>query len=186
MDDLDIIELYFLRREDAIFHTAEKYGNYCFSIAHRILLSREDAQEAVNDTYLGAWNAIPPHRPNSLAAFLGKITRRLSINRYLSATAAKRGGGEMDLALEELSGCVPSPETVESHMEEKALTALLSRFLRSLPDTERKVFLLRYWHLEIIRQIAEDFGFSESKVKSLLHRTRNKLRAELKKEEIAL
>lgn len=182
--DREIIALYFQRAEDAITQTDIKYGNYCFSIARNILTQPEDARESVNDTYLAAWNAIPPHKPRSLSAFLGKITRRISINRYLSATAAKRGGGEMPLALEELSDCIPSPVTVESQLEGKELSALLSRFLRNLPDTERKVFLLRYWYLESIQQIAVRFDFSESKVKSMLYRTRNKLRAELEMEGI--
>lgn len=186
MEDEKIIALYVNRSEEAIGATDEKYGPYCFSIARNILANREDAQEAVNDTYWGAWNAIPPHIPRSLPAFLGRITRRIAINRWNAGHAAKRGGGEMVLALEELSLCLPSPETVDTAMEEKALTQLLNAFVRSLPETERKVFLCRYWYLEPVKTIAKRFGFSESKVKSMLLRTRNKLRKELEKEGISI
>ena len=184
MEDSQIIDLYFQRSEEAISRTAAKYGNYCFSIARNILSCREDAQEAVNDTYLGAWNAIPPHVPRSFPAFLGKITRRISVTRYLAARAAKRGGGEPELALEELSGCIPSQMDIAQEVEAAELEKLLNHFVRGLPDTERRVFVLRYWYVMPVRQIAEQFGFSQSKVKSMLLRTRNKLRKELEKEGI--
>lgn len=184
MEDSQIIELYFQRSEEAISATDRKYGCYCFSIAQGILSDREDAREAVNDTYLGAWNAIPPHRPQRFAAFLGKITRRISINRWQAGRTVKRGGGEIPLALEELAGCIPSHRNVEQEMEGKALTQLLNAFIRALPETERKVFLCRYWYLEPVKSIAKRFDFSESKVKSMLFRTRNKLRTELEKEGI--
>lgn len=186
MDDRQIITLYQQRSEDAISATEKKYGAYCLSIARRILTDPEDAREAVNDTWLGAWNAIPPHVPSSLAAFLGKITRRISINRYQSDRAAKRGGGEITLALEELSDCVSAPGGVEDALAEKELTRLLNSFIRSLPQTERKIFLCRYWYLESVKEIGKRFGFSESKVKSMLFRTRKKLRAALEKEGIAV
>ena len=186
MEDSRIIALYFQRSEEAISATAAKYGNYCFSIARSILSDSEDAKEAVNDTYMGAWNAIPPHKPNSLSAFLGKITRRISINRFLANHTAKRGGGEPELALEELSDCIPSRRDVEQEMEAAELTRILNRFARELPDTERRVFVRRYWYLESVGQIAEQLGFSQSKVKSMLFRTRNKLRNVLEKEGITV
>lgn len=186
MDDSRIIELYFQRSEEAILETDKKYGAYCLSIARNILPDPEDAREAVNDTYLGVWNAIPPHIPTSLAAFLGKITRRISINRWQAARTAKRGGGEIPLALEELSECIPSSMDVEQTFAGKELAALLNRFVRTLPETERKVFLCRYWYLDPVKAIAKRFGFSESKVKSMLFRTRNKLKAELEKEGIVI
>lgn len=186
MEDSRIIDLYFQRCEEAITQTAAKYGAYCFSIARNILRQTEDAKEAVNDAYLGAWNAIPPHRPKNLSAFLGKITRRISINRYLAARTEKRGGGEMEFALEELSACLPARDSLEQAMEEKALSALLNRFVRALPEPDRKVFVLRYWYLESIKDIADRLEFSQSKVKSMLFRTRNKLRSELEKEGICL
>lgn len=184
MEDSRIIELFFQRSEDAIRETDAKYGSYCFSIAHGILTNTEDANEAVNDAYMGLWIAIPPHRPNSLAAFLGKITRRISINRWQASRTAKRGGGETALALEELAACIPSNADVERELEAAELTALLNRFVRSLPETERRVFVLRYWYIDSISDIAKQFGFSQSKVKSMLFRVRNKLRKELEKEEI--
>lgn len=186
MDDTRIIALYFQRNEDAIVQTDAKYGGYCFSIARNILYSPEDAGEAVNDTWLAAWNAIPPHTPHRLSAFLGKITRRISINRFLSACADKRGGGEVPLALEELSECIPSPMDVEKELEEAELNRMLNSFVRALPETERRVFVLRYWYMESVDNIAQRFGFSQSKVKSMLFRTRNKLRTELQKEGIPI
>lgn len=186
MEDSRIIDLYFQRSEEAISQTAAKYGNYCFSIARNIVSSQEDASEAVNDTYLACWNAIPPHRPNSLTAFLGKITRRISINRCLAARTAKRGGGETELALEELSGCIPSHMDVEKEMEAVELAGILNRFVRELPDTERRVFVCRYWYVTPVKEIAQQFGFSTSKVKSMLLRTRNKLKKVLQKEGISV
>ena len=186
MEDSAIISLYVQRSEDAICATADKYGRYCFSIARNILSDQCDCEEAVNDTYLAAWNAIPPHIPQSLAAFLGKITRRISITRWQSLRTAKRGGGEIPLALEELSGCIPSPVDVEQQLEGEELSRLLDSFLRTLPPAERRVFLRRYWYIDSIEDIAGRFGFSQSKVKSMLFRTRSKLRTLLEKEGIPL
>lgn len=182
MDDKAIIELYFSRSESAISETADKYGSYCYSIAYNILTNNEDAEESVSDTYMAAWNAMPPRRPSILATFLGKITRHLSIDRWRSRNAYKRGGGEMVLALEELGDCISGGETPEKVYARKQLAALFNRFLESLPETERSVFLCRYWYLDPVTDIAEHFAFTESKVKSMLHRTRGKLRKELEKE----
>lgn len=182
MDDQGIIDLYFQRSEDAISETDRKYGGYCYSIAYNILTNNEDAEESVSDTYLAAWNAMPPRRPSILATFLGKITRHLSIDRWRSRNAAKRGGGEIILALEELGECTSDGQTVEQAYQRKQLAAVCNRFLESLPETERKVFLCRYWYLDSIPDIEAYFGFSDSKVKSMLHRTRGKLRAVLEKE----
>lgn len=186
MEDSKIIDLYFQRNEEAISQTAAKYGSYCFSIAHSILANCEDAKEAVNDTYLGAWNAIPPHVPACFSGFLGKITRRISITRYLAARTDKRGGREPELILEELAGCIPSPIGLEQMVEGRELERLLGRFVRELPDTERRVFVLRYWHCLSIREIGQRFGFTPAKVKSMLHRIRSKLKEQLNKEGIAL
>ena len=159
MEDLQIVELYLARDEQAITETDIKYGSYCFSIAHRILDSRPDAEETVNDTYMGAWRSIPPHRPAKLNTYLGKITRRL--------------------ALEELGECLPSRDTPEQTLEQKALTHAINAFLKSLPQTEQRIFICRYWHVYPVKTIARDFGFSESKVKSMLSRTRSKLKTYL-------
>ena len=182
MDDKQILDLYFARKEQAIAETAKKYGKYCFSIARNILGNIPDAEETVNDTYIGAWNSIPPHRPCMLSTYLGKITRRLALKRWTANRAQKRGGGEVALALEELAGCIPSDFDVESRMEAAELAQTLNNFVRNLPLPERNVFLCRYWYLDSIEVIARRFDFSQSKVKSMLSRTRKKLYAHLQKE----
>lgn len=182
MDDNGILDLYFRRSEAAISETALKYGSFCQSIAMNILSNHEDAQECVSDTYLAAWNSIPPRRPSLFSAFLGKITRHLSIDRWRSRSACKRGGGEMELALEELDYCIPGGESPEQILARKELSLAINRFLEALPETERSIFLCRYWYLDPISRIAENFGFSQSKVSSLLHRLRGRLRAHLEKE----
>lgn len=184
MEDSRIIELYMQRSEQAISETAAKYGGYCFSIANNILSDKGDAEETVNDAYLGAWKAIPPHTPRRLGAFLGRITRRIAINRYEARCASKRGGGETALALEELGECVPGGQEPEREMEAAELTQIIGRFVRSLPEMERRVFLRRYWYLDSVAEIAGRTGFSQSKIKSMLFRTRNKLRILLQKEGI--
>lgn len=168
MDDNSIVELYFRRSESAISETALKYGGYCHSIAMNILTNNEDAEESVSDTYLAAWNAMPPRRPSILAAFLGKITRNLAIDRWRSRLSYKRGGGEVALALEELGDCVADPRTVEGDYARKELARSLNRMLDALPETERSVFLCRYWYVDPIADIARHFGFTEAKVNSML------------------
>lgn len=185
MDDKGILDLYWSRSERAISETAGKYGAYCYTIANNILSSREDAEESVNDTYLAAWNSMPPKRPSCLPAFLGKITRYISLDRWKQRSRLKRGGGEVTLCLEELEGCLSGKESLEDALIRKETLASVNRFLAALPETERKVFLRRYWYLDPVAQIAERFGFSQSKVHSMLHRTREKLGKHLKKEEVA-
>lgn len=184
MEDQEILDLFWSRSETAISEVEHKYGRYCYSIAYNILTNKEDAEESVSDTYLTVWNIIPPQRPSVLAAFLGKITRRLSIDRWRSRNRYKRGGGEIILALEELGDCVAEDQTVEKACERKELALTFNRFLDALPETERRVFLCRYWYLDPIADIAAYFGFTESKVASMLHRTRKKLRTVLEKEEL--
>ena len=182
MEDAMIVALYWARDEKAIAETAAKYGAYCHAIAWQILQSREDAEESVNDTWVGAWGSMPPHRPELLSAFLGKITRRVSLKRRRGKGAEKRGGGQPELALDELAECVGA--TNDEALEEMELARLIDAFLEALPDTEQRVFVCRYWYLDSIADIAERFGFSESKVKSMLHRTRGRLRACLEKEGV--
>ena len=182
MNDDDIVNLYWQRSEQAISETSRKYGKYCFSIAGNILGNREDAEECVNDTYHEAWKCIPPHRPAVLSTFLGKITRRISIDRLRRRNADKRGGGEMPLILDELQDCVASDEDIEQEYERRRLSDVVASFVRSLPETEQKIFLCRYWYLDPVSAICEQFGFSETKVKSMLHRTRTKLHRTLVKE----
>lgn len=182
MEDERIVELYWARSESAIRETETKYGSYCGRIARNILGNAEDAQECLNDTWLAAWNAIPPHRPSVLKPFLGAITRRIALTKQRDSLRLKRGGGEAALALEELEDCVPSDESVEEQFEAKELEAAISRFVGSLPDTERRVFILRYWYVEPIDTICLKSGFGRSKVKSMLLRTRKRLGEYLKKE----
>ena len=182
MDDKSIVDLYFSRNQDAITQTDKKYGRYCYSIAYNILTNREDAEESVSDTYMTAWKAIPPRRPSVLATFLGKITRHIAIDRWRARSADKRGGGELPLALDELAGCVEGAQDVEADYRRKELIRAYVKFLDALPAAERRVFLSRYWYVESIEMIANTFGFSQSKVKTMLHRTRAKLRKQLAEE----
>ena len=184
MEDSKIVELYWARSEQAIAESERKYGKYCYTIAHGILRCREDSEECVNDTWLGAWDAIPPHRPSCLATFLGKITRRIALHRAERNNAEKRGGGAVPLALEELCECVPAPN--ESGADEAALDAVLDRFLDRLPDMTRTMFLQRYWYLRSVREIARELGVGESRVKVTLHRARAQLRKMLEEEGIGL
>ena len=171
MDDESIVKLYWDRSENAISETDRKYGAYCHSIAYGILQSKEDAEESVNDTYMDAWNSMPPHRPSILATFLGKITRRISIDRWRSVNRIKRGRGEITLALEELGDCVRDTKDVESEFERKELIRAMDRFLDTLPVMDRRIFLSRYWYLDSIGDISDRFGYSQSKTASMLHRT---------------
>ena len=182
MDDSKIIDLYWDRSEAAISETDAKYGKYCYSIAYNILTNNEDAEESVSDTYMAAWKSMPPKRPSVLATFLGKITRHLSIDRWRSRSRYKRGGGEMVLALEELDECIAGGDTPEQVLQRRQLALLINRFLETLPETDRRIFLCRYWYLDPISDIAGYYGFSDSKVASMLHRTRKKLRTALEKE----
>lgn len=182
MEDERIVALYWDRSESAITETASKYGSYLNNISYNILVDREDAQECVNDTYHAAWNSMPPHRPSILSTFLGKITRRISIDRWRKLNAEKRGSGELPLALEELEECVSSSGSVEDEIRRRELVKLFNVFLDMLPVTERRMFLCRYWYMDSIQSIARQFGFSYSKVASMLHRTRAKLRSVLEKE----
>ncbi len=182
MDDNAIMDLFWERSEDAIAETTARYGGYCFSIAYNILNNSEDSEESVNDTYLAAWNTMPPKRPHSLAAYLGKMTRYISLDRWKNRTAQKRGGGEVPLVLDELEECVSGEESVEREFLKKEFAQKINRFLGELPETERRVFLCRYWYMDSVKEIAERFGYSESKTASMLHRTRGKLQKMLKKE----
>ena len=186
MEDDAIVELYWQRSEEAIVQTDRKYGRYCRSIAYNILQDQDDCDECLNDTYLKAWNIIPPRRPSLFSALLGKITRNLALDRRKYNQAEKRGGGQVPLALEELSQCVPGGTDAEEILENKEITALLNRFLSSLPQRTREVFMLRYWYLCSVRQIADSLGLGESSVKMTLLRARRQLKALLEKEGVCL
>ncbi len=182
MDDKAIVDLYWKRSEHAITETEAKYGRFCYSIAFNVLANNEDAEECVSDTYIAAWDAIPPHRPAFLMSFLGKLARRISINRYHEITAYKRGGGQVKLALDELAECISEGPGVEEIIISRESFSALNRFLAALPETERTVFVRRYFLLDPMGDIARSFHFSEAKVTSMLHRTRMKLRKALNEE----
>ena len=186
MEDEQIVDLYWQRSDLAISKTNQKYGRYCHTIAYNILHNFEDSEECVNDTYWKAWGIIPPRKPKRLAAFLGKITRNLSLDVYRHYTADKRGNGEMSIALEELGDCVSSLGSLDDYADEMVLVDTLNRFLASLSAEHRKIFMRRYWYISSVKEIADDYGITESKVKMSLLRSRNQLKAVLEKEGIAL
>ena len=182
MEDSRIVNLYLNRDEQAVACAQARYGADCEAIARRILGDRQDAEECVNAAWLAAWNSIPPQEPRNLKGYLAKLVRRISLDVCRKRDALKRGGGERAAALEELGDCLPGGETVEARMENRMLTESIQAFLNLLPETERRVFLLRYWHLYGIGEIAEKTGFSQSKVASMLFRTRIKLKNRMMKE----
>ena len=186
MEDSKIIDLYWARKEQALAETDEKYGSYCRTIARNILRNFEDTEECVSDTWLHAWNSMPPQRPGILSAFLGRITRNLSFDRCKYQQAAKRGGGALPLALDELGECIPASGRVEHELEQKELAAAIDRFLRTLPEKDCNLFLRRYWYVDSISVIADRYGMKENTVKSILFRTREKLRKFLGEEGIAV
>ena len=182
MDDQAIVDLYWARSEQAIGETAAKYGPYCMKISMNILRDPQESEENVNDTYFQAWNAMPPHRPAGLTAFLGRIARNLALNRYKAGRAAKRGAGEPEFSLDELDECVPDAMAVEDAVHGRALSDAISAFLWKQNPEARRMFVRRYFHCEPVGELARTFGVSESKVKSMLFRTRNKLRLYLESE----
>ncbi|MBQ7339144.1 MAG: sigma-70 family RNA polymerase sigma factor [Clostridia bacterium] len=183
--DQEIVALYFARAEAATEHTQKKFGSYCLSIARRILGNEQDAEECVNDTYLRAWESIPPHRPENLAAYLGKLTRSIAINRDRERQRLKRGGGRTEEALEELAACIPDPgENAETWTKAIVLQDAMQAFLATLPAHTVRIFLQRYFYLCSIGEIAREMGIGESRVKMTLLRTREKLRAYLEQQHI--
>ena len=179
MEDAGIIQLYWDRDEAAIAESSGKYGAYCTAIAHNILHSAADEEECVSDTWLRAWNAIPPQRPKVLASFFGKITRNLSIDRYKKLRRQKRGGGQMEAVLEELAECVSGRDDTEQAWDEKELAAELGRFLQGLAEDKRTLFILRYWHAYSVSAIAGQVGMSENNVSVTLSRIRARLKTYL-------
>ncbi len=187
MNDNEIIELYFARDQKAIVATSAKYGSYCYTVAYNILHNAEDSEECLSDTWLGAWNTIPPKRPSRLATYLGKITRNFSLDRFRKYNAEKRGLGQGEVALSELEECIPDEQqNPERAFEQAVVTETLNKFLYALPAQKRNIFIRRYWYFYPIKDIAAAYGISESKVSSLLYRTRNELKNFLEKEGIAL
>lgn len=185
MEDQKIVDLYWERSEAAISETQKKYGRYCHYIAYQILYSDRDAEECVNDTYIKAWNAMPPHRPQRLSAFLGKITRNTALDRYESARAKKRTG-EVALILDEMEQCIPDANTSGSMADELALREAINGFLRSLPPQTRMIFVRRYWYMSPVKEIAREFNMTVSNVKVTLLRTRNRFKEYLEQEGIEI
>lgn len=186
MEDFKIIELFFERNENAISETERKYGRYLSKIAYNILFDFEDSKECVNDTYMKAWNSIPPQQPKVLSIFLGKITRRLAIDVFRKKHAEKRGNSEYFLSLSELDECIPDKFSAENEFEQKELSESINRFLSSISKENRDIFICRYFYSDSIKEIASFFQSNESKIKSSLFRTRKALKEHLEKEGFSL
>ena len=175
MDDLDIVELYHRRDERAISESDRKYGAMCRSISERLLGVREDAEECVNDTWLAAWNSMPPERPRSLGAFLGRITRNLSVSRWRREHAGKRYDG-IDVMMSELEDCIPSTESVEYTVERRLLGELISEWLDGLDRCDRAMFVRRYWYGDTVKELADAAGERANTCSQRLSRLRRELR----------
>ena len=185
MEDEKIIELFFARSETAIRELDSKYGKVCYSISYNILNNNLDAEECVNDAYLGTWNAIPPQRPNPLLAFVCKIVRNISIMRHRTNTAMKRNSS-YDIAMSEIEHCIAVPETVEGTLEAKSLARIIERFLDTLTEENRVIFMRRYWFSDSYTDIATLTGLTEKNISVRLTRIRNSLRNYLVKEGVLL
>ena len=182
MDDNMIVDMLWNRTEDALESVCAKYGTLCHSVSYSILRSHEDAEECVNDTYMKVWTSIPPNRPNNLKAYVAKIVRNLSIDKLRESSANKRGAENRDVALCELEECLPDVFSLENMLEEKELSEAINRFLLNLPAEQRLIFVGRYWNYLSVSDLAEEFGFTKSKVKTILFRVRGELRAALESE----
>lgn len=179
MEDSRIIALYWERSTDAIVESREKYGRYCFAVAHRILEDYGDSEECVNDTWLNAWNAMPPHRPDVLRMFFAKITRRIAFDRYKHLSAQKRGRGEVPQALDELAECIGVETDMDGGLIAQELAECVRTFLRSLPEREGDLFLRRYFFTESVGEIGKSYGMTSNHVAVLLGRVRKKLKEHL-------
>lgn len=186
MEDQFILDLFWVRSEQAVTEVADKYGKFCTGVSMQILHSEVDAEECVNDTWLHAWNSIPPSRPSILKAYLGKITRNLSLDRWKRNTAQKRGGSQVELMLEELGDCIPSVDSVQVEVETKAIAEIISRFLKEQPEMSRWLFVRRYWYGDPISELAHKNKMTESYVKTHLFRLRQKLKQRLEDEGVQL
>lgn len=185
MEDKEIVELYWERDQSAIAQTKEKYEHFCYSIAYGILRNQMDSEECVSDTYLRAWNGIPPEHPQILSAFLGRITRNLSLDRYRMIHAKKRGEGEVEVVFDEVRDMLQN-DFSDHHVEQLSVTDIMNEFLDKQKKENRILFVRRYWYMDSIAELAQKFGYSESKVKSMLLRMRQSLRTSLEEEGIVL
>lgn len=185
MTDEKIISLFFSRDEAALEHVEKKYGSYCFTIANNILGNSQDSEECVNDTYLAAWRSIPPEKPKQLSSYLGKIVRNFALMRQRKDRACKRGGAIEEISLE-LLALIPDTEAVSQDHDVRRIGLVIDIFLRSLTKADRQIFVRRYWFGDPISDICRQYGYAEARVKSSLHRSREKLAARLKKEGVTL
>jgi RNA polymerase sigma-70 factor (ECF subfamily) len=182
MQDDRIVSLYWKRDETAISETEQKYGKYLSKIAYHVLSNQEDSKESVNDTYLKAWNSMPPHKPSVLSTYLGRITRQTSIDLFRKRNSDKRLSSEYAVSLSELEECISTGDVTEQSVDVHLLAESISRFLRSLSPEAGSIFVMRYYFMDSIREIADSYGMSQSKVKSMLHRTRIALKNHLEQE----
>ena len=182
MEDEKIVDLYWQRSESAIRETEIKYDRYLTKIAYNILADAEDSRESVNDTYLAAWNSMPPHRPGVLSTYLGKLTRRISIDCFRRRTRQKRGGSEYEVSLSELGDCVSGGNTTEEIVNVRLLADAIGIFLRLQSEEARNAFIGRYYYLDSLKEVADYCGMTESKCKTLLFRTRVALKEYLREE----
>ncbi len=185
MEDYAIVELYWARNEDAIFHTNLKFGSLCRQLAFNILSDREDSEECVNDTWHRAWDTMPPQRPDSLRAYLGRIVRNLAISRLRHRTAQKRGNG-MDLMLSELEDCLPSHIRPDQEYEAKELAGLIENWLHTLPKDDRVLFVRRYWYGDAVNILARDWEQTPNQMTKRLLRLRNGLKRHLEQEGVVI
>ena len=186
LEDSVILELFWNRSENAVSETSAKYGKYCTGISMQILHSEPDAEECVNDTWLHAWNSIPPSRPSILKAYLGRITRNQSLDRWKRNSAQKRGGSQVELMLEELGDCIPSADSVQIEVETKVIAEIISTFLKEQPEMSRWLFVRRYWYGDSMAELSKKSKMTESYVKTQLFRLRQKLKDRLEKEGVQL
>jgi len=186
MEDEEIIALFFRRSEEALAAAAGKYGGYCRSIVSNILPRAEDAEECLNDTWLAAWDSIPPNRPQRLGVYLARIARNRALNRRKELTAFKRGGGAAEAVLEELSECIPGSTGSDEALDEIVLRDAINSFLRAQPPQKRAVFIRRYWAMEQVGDIAKALGLRRGQTATILYRLRLELKEHLEKEGITL
>ncbi|MEA4833321.1 hypothetical protein SDC9_133097 [bioreactor metagenome] len=184
MEDEPIVRMYLARDEEAIRETQKKYGNYLNRISQNILQDTSDSEECVNDTYLAAWNSIPPHRPEILRTYLGKLTRRISLDCIRKKYAGKRRGGDFELSVDELEDCLPASGTLYDEIENARLGEVIGRYLYGLPKDKRRMFVCRYWHSYSVKEISEVFGISETKAANVLYRIRKDLKTYLESEDL--
>ena len=181
MEDLQIIKLYFQRDEAAILETDYKYGAFCHNIALNVLSINADAEECVNDTYFQAWNSIPPHRPNKLGVWLGRVVRNIAINLWNKKHRQKRYAG-IEQLLDELENCIPSPQTLEREIEEKELTEIINKWLLSLSRDDRILFTRRYWNGEALNKLAKEYAATPGRLAKRMYKLRQALKLTLEQE----